>query len=31
MKQLIQYRKASKGIKKSYWSGRIAGLKGRSK
>jgi len=31
MKQLLQYRKASKGSKKNYWSGRIAGLKGRQK
>ena len=25
-KQLMQYRKASKGAKKSYWPGRIKGL-----
>ena len=29
MKQLMQYRKTSKGAKKSYWSGRIKGLEKR--
>ena len=31
LNQLKQYRKASKGAKKSYWSGRITGFKGRVK
>ena len=30
MKQLMQYRKTSKGAKKSYWSGRIKGLEKQS-
>ena len=29
MKQLMQYRKTSKGVKKIYWSGRIKGLEKR--
>ena len=31
MKQLMQYRKVSKGAKKSYWSGRIKGLEKRAR
>ena len=31
MKQLIQYRKVSKGAKKIYWSGRIKGLEKRAR
>ena len=30
MKQLMAYRKAAKGTKKIYWSGRIDGLKHRA-
>ena len=31
MKQLMQYRKTSKGAKKSYWSERIKGLEKRAR
>jgi len=31
MKQLMQYRKLSKGAKKIYWSGRIKGLEKRAR
>jgi len=31
MKQLMQYRKTSKGAKKIYWSGRIKGLEKRAR